>query len=534
LKKANPANPAIHQIETAVKKAKDNPQLQEAARLAQAGQPENAVAAYRAAFGSNTPPTDWAIPYYETLAGTPGGWEQATAAIEELVRKNPSVGEYKLVLGRLYTYRPATRLKGVSLLEGLTGEYAQSAQKAWKQALTWEAGSTRSAESLKRYLSRYPEADLQTALKKASPGDGLVAGEDLRAAYQALKADQLDTAEKLFNAAAGKSPKEAGAHAGLGFVRMKREDFTAAVTSFEAAASLAPTNRVVRDALKEARFWKAMQQGTVALQASRSEDAVVAFKNAVAERPNDPSAIEGYAGALISHGDYAKAVPLLERLTKANSTQARTWMNLVIAKHRALGSQAAMEVAAKVPAEVAAKLGSSAEYMIVIANLHKDAGRDQEARKAFAAAAALAERQADLPSYVQISLADFHSQLGESAKAGRMYREAIEREPSNLDAWEGYLLTSNRTDEAAEALNKLQALPASVHEAAQARPSFLRAVAMLEANVGNFAVAEKVLNQAAAAETSKGRQPSLSTELQTGQLWLEQGKSAQAHESPDA
>ena len=101
---------------------------------------------YRDAFGGNAPPAEWAVSYYETLAATPGGWEQATAALEEISRKNPSAQEYKLSLGRLYTYRPTMRMKGIALLETLTGEYGRSAQRAWKQALTWEAGSARSAD----------------------------------------------------------------------------------------------------------------------------------------------------------------------------------------------------------------------------------------------------------------------------------------------------------------------------------------------------------------------------------------------------
>ena len=55
LRKINPANPAIQQVEALVRTEKRNPQLQEAARLAQAGEAQKAVAIYRSAFGGNTP-----------------------------------------------------------------------------------------------------------------------------------------------------------------------------------------------------------------------------------------------------------------------------------------------------------------------------------------------------------------------------------------------------------------------------------------------------------------------------------------------
>ncbi len=56
LRRLNAKNPAIAQIESTGKTARRNPELEEAARLAAAGQPAKAVASYQRAFGGNTPP----------------------------------------------------------------------------------------------------------------------------------------------------------------------------------------------------------------------------------------------------------------------------------------------------------------------------------------------------------------------------------------------------------------------------------------------------------------------------------------------
>lgn len=531
LRKANPVNPVIKQVEAMGKSGKRNPELDEAGRLAQGGQTEKSVAAYRKAFGGNAPPSDWALPYYETLASTPGGWEQATAAIEEHLKKNPAAQDYKLALGRLYTYRPAARMKGLALLEQASGAYAQQAQQPWKQALAWENGSARAAESTRRYLGRYPDPELEAALKKsaAATGANVITGEDLRQAYNALKADDVAVAEKLFNAAVEKNPKQAGALAGLGFVRMKQQDFPAALKNFELAVKLAPENKVFRDAVKEARFWESMQKGDAALKDKRSDEAVDLFKKAYAARPSDPSVMEGYAGALMQRAEYAAAVPVLERLIKADSTQANNWLNLIGAKQRASGWQAALETVNKVPPGVAAKLSALVEYNVTLAGIYQQAGKMAEARKTLTQASVLAGKsKAELPAYVQLQLGGLYSQFGETQKAAKLYRSIIERQPDNLDAWEGYLLASNRARSAVDALQKLQSLPVSVHEAAQARPSFLRAVATLEAAVGNLSSAESLLNQVVTVETVKGEESSFSTQLQLAQLWLEQGKNAQA------
>ena len=58
-------------------------------------------------------------------------------------------------------------------------------------------------------------------------------GVELRRAYQALKSDNLTAATKLFEDAIKKDAKDAGAHAGIGFVRMKEQNFADAQSRFE-------------------------------------------------------------------------------------------------------------------------------------------------------------------------------------------------------------------------------------------------------------------------------------------------------------
>src|SRR4051794_16263404 len=94
LRKANPANPAIKQIESISTGSKRNPDIEDASRFAAAGQNDKAVTSYRKAFGSKVP-EEWTVPYNETLASTPGGWEQATASLEQALRKNPASQGYK-------------------------------------------------------------------------------------------------------------------------------------------------------------------------------------------------------------------------------------------------------------------------------------------------------------------------------------------------------------------------------------------------------------------------------------------------------
>lgn len=86
----------------------------------------------------------------------------------------------------------------------------------------------------------------------------------------------------------------------------------------------------------------------------------------------------------------------------------------------------------------------------------------------------------------------------------------------------------NRAKQAGPALKALENLPPSVHAAAQSRPGFLRAVAALEAAVGNTESAESLLNSAVKTETADGKPASFYSQLQLAQLWIDQGKTHKA------
>lgn len=533
LKKVNPQHAALSPPQPTARAERDKPQLEDAAKYAQQGQFDKAVTSYRQAFGEKPPSGKLSIAYYETLASTPGGWEKATAGFEELVRKHPESPEYKLSLGRLYTYRPAARPKGLSLLQAVAGEptVAPLAQQAWRQALLWENGNARSDASLRAYLAKYPDPDLDKLVKapKPSPAQDLTAGVDVQQAYAAMKRDDLSEAENRFTEALKVAPKNAGALTGLGFVRMKQQDFAAALKHFEAAAAITPGNRIVRDAVKEARFWSLMQDGAKAVREGRGADAEGLYRKALAERSANVEALKGLAGALMLRDDAEAAIPVLEKLVKADPNSTESWGGLVRAKQKKWGAKAALEVIRTIPQPTAAKLATDVEYATALAGIYREAGQTGEAKKWFQTAAALLRaRHAELPSYVELQLASLYLEYGDPLEAAARYRNVLQLQPENLDAWEGFLVSMNRGKNAASALKTLDRLPASVHETAQLRPAFLRSVAALHSQVGNLTTAEHLLNQVEKIETADGGQLSFYTQLQLAQLWLEQGKGAKS------
>jgi tetratricopeptide (TPR) repeat protein len=534
LKRINPNDPAINGIENMVSSGQQRSRLDEASKLAQARQYDKAMAIYREVFGTSPPAGPWAVAYYETDAATPGGWERATAGLRTLLVKNPDNFAYRLSLGKLLTYRPGSRLAGIEVLENVKdgGLYEKQAQTAWRQALIWENGSWASVASLRKYLAHAQDPELDALLKRAekqgppAKGGAAVAegGKDLQLGYVALNANRLDEAAARFQAVLKVAPKNGSAFAGLGYVHMKKQDFAGAVENFEAAKAQMPATAELNDAISTSHFWLDMQDAARALKEQRSDDAEALFQKALALRPAELSALEGYAGALMQRGDLAGAAPVLERLVRAQPENAEAWRTLVNAKYQKAGAKAALVAVKQIPVKVAAKLNEDLEYLIVLTSIYRDAGDAVESRRAFQQAALLGRNKKDLPEGMQLQLAGLYLQYADPADAAALYQRLIDVTPENLDAWEGLMLALHRAKDYQRALRTLEELPATVRPNALARPGFLRAVASLQTAIGNLGSAETLLRRAIELESAKGATPSFYTQLQLAQIWLDQGQ----------
>ena len=127
LRKVDPNDPEIARIQALkIIGPKQRARLQEAGRLAGAHQYEDSMRLYREVLGDNPPPGDWAIAYYETEAATADGYPAAVVGLRRLAQQFPSDMQYRLCLGRLLTYRPASRMEGARLLASIPPSSAET------------------------------------------------------------------------------------------------------------------------------------------------------------------------------------------------------------------------------------------------------------------------------------------------------------------------------------------------------------------------------------------------------------------------
>src|SRR6266702_3903977 len=288
LRAINPNDPNIARVEKMAAQPAKNSRLDQAAKLAAAGQIAAAMTIYRQVLGTNPPPGDAALAYYETEAATVDGRPHAVAGLRALAEKVPGDSRYQIALGRLLTYDPKTREEGRKILERFPNDLP--AVEGLRQALFWDAANPAVAPEIRTYLAAHPDPQLALALETApkpsapvesataptptpktdqtdasrpappvesatAPSPTPASGADTfdarartsaeLAAYQSLNAKRINEAETRFKAILAREPGNSNALAGMGYVRMQQGNFLGAISFLEQARQDNPNDKAM-------------------------------------------------------------------------------------------------------------------------------------------------------------------------------------------------------------------------------------------------------------------------------------------------
>lgn len=266
LKQVDPADPRAAELERAMSVGQtDEVSLGEARRLAAGGAYDRALAAYQRAFRGGPPPFDLAVEYYETLAGTPGGWEEARLRLKALAERSYATSRVKFAYGRVLTYNEPTRREGITLLANLAGDPAvgQAAFDAMRQAMLWLSIQPRDRPFYESYLRRFPGdtamRDKLTGLLRPAKEDPLATA--VIEAYRLSDRGLNDQAIARFEGILQSDPNYADAVAGIGIVRLRQERFVDARDQLTKAMKLAPDRQAEwAQALDTANFWASYRE----------------------------------------------------------------------------------------------------------------------------------------------------------------------------------------------------------------------------------------------------------------------------------
>jgi tetratricopeptide (TPR) repeat protein len=541
LRNLDPKNPAIGTVEGMASAGKQHSLLEEAGRLAASQNFDGAMRIYRSLFGNEPPPGDIAIGYYETQASTPGGWKDAVAGLQRLADKYPQSELYRLSLGRLKTYREPSRIKGMEILAGVKGPppSVSKARAAWRQALVWGSGSAASLPSLQAYLSRYPDPELQKLMLPASKAPEAVQSKPSKPlsvdnsesglGYSFLNAQKFTEAEKHFEAALKAAPHNPVPLAGIGYLKVKQEDFHGAIDFFRQALESQPKNISVADALANARFWEQMKAGGTAANENKPEVAVGHFEQALAMRPASVQAADSLANSYMAQEQPALAMPLYEKLIRLKPESLDYWYGLVKARYQSGNAAEALTDLKNAPPQVKDEWAKNPEHLALLSSIYASVGDVEQSKQLFErAAVAAASHKSELPVYQQLEFAGLSLRMGKSKQAAQAFLQIAAKHPANVDAWTGSINALLQVPDSARAYEVLQRIPQNTFSAALTRTDFLRSIAKLEVSMKRYDLAEKSLNEVSRIDDAQGKKPGLDSQLQIADLNVQMGTTEHA------
>ena len=553
LRAVNPNDPNIERVQNMGTAQDMSSQLTEAGRLAQAGQYARAMTILRSVYGTNPPPGDAALSYYQTEAATEDGRPHAIAGLRELMDKYPQDSRYQIALGKILTYNPRTREEGRKLLEKHPAD--PEAQEALRQSLVWDAQNPTTTADIRAYLAKHKDAQLSTALAQTEAAakrsgtrvggpvappptpEQLAAQAALRersaetqAAYNALNAKQYGEAETRFQSIIAREPQNAQAQAGLGYVRMAQSNFGGAISYLEQAVSDGSKDPGVEKALRDSRFFYTMQLATAALNENDLVTAQTQFGNAAHMRPNDPSPLLGLGGTLMKAQQPEPAVGVFSEYVRMAPNDKAAWRGLFMAQYGAGQYAQALDTDRRIPVAVKKQLIRDPEYLRTLASVYQALGRDADAQRVLRSAL-------DLPfpadargvrADMQLQYAALLSAAGHKDQAEGLYRQILEGDSTNTAAYEGLVNTAHDLGHDAEAYQVLQSMPPATYEAAMQEPGFQTTVAAIYAGQGHYDLAQQTLETYLANQQASGQKVSVVAEVQLAGIYLQHGDTEHA------
>ena len=534
LRAISPNDPDIARIQSMSSSSQETEQLRQAGELTRQGRNDDAMRIYRQLYGDQPPNGDVALAYYQTLYGTASGKQQAIAGMRALVDHNSSDPRYAIALGVMLTYDQHTRAEGIRILQAHPSD--ADGQSALRQALIWDSANPASAAELRDYLKSHPgDSELTSALiqdqkKLAQMNSGIARTPAERAAFAALNEHRLDQANQLFTDLLQKDPTNSRAAAGMGFLRMRQQDFASAITYFTQAEQNGYRAKIVEDALANSRFWLIMSEATQAFSQNQFDVADQKFRAALAIDPRSTDALNGLAGLYIKEQQYTTAASVYELLIKLQPTSFDGWRGLFLANARADQNDQALAIVARFPPGVRVALDKDPEYLRTLAAIYQAQGRTADAERALDLALALPfpGDGSSLKDDTKLQYAGILMEAKRFPQAAALYLQVVSSDPANVSAWMGLVSAHHELGQDSQAMNDVQRIPAATYETALGDPGFLAELGAIYQQANQLDVAQGMLERAEKLELASGHQPSIALQLQLAAIDLQRNNSDQA------
>ena len=331
--------------------------LTQATILQKSGKPDQAKALLKEKFPNGPPAGDLAIGYYKIIANLPGGWEEARAGLEALVKSDRRNLQYRLALDGLLGSKLETRELAFKNLAELYKDRKTDKQRVlqvWREVLNTQESSPELIPFYQKYLEVDPHNQEITnrwiAEKEVLAERKRIASDPLLRRRQ-VGLDLLDKgdivgAEPPLVETLKVLPKDYLALGGMGLIRMRQGNYEEAINFYQKALALNPENggkwkglittsqywmqiHQAEDARDKQNYPLAMEKihaainlmpqgsdglavlGTVEAEQGNSSEAAKRFREALAIEPDNGIAIRGLVQLLINEGKWSDAISFI-------------------------------------------------------------------------------------------------------------------------------------------------------------------------------------------------------------------------------
>lgn len=415
--------------------------LDEARRLADGDQRDQATEVFRKLFAGRTPEGKVGREFYTNLAFNDASWPEARKGLERLLRETPNDSILALFLAKHLVRHEDSRPDGIRALAKLSTrtDIAGDADESWRLALVWTGAPTAAQVPLfEEFLKVHPDdqeiRDLLNKGKSQSSTAGAPAWQQdplVARGLQALEKGDQAGAEQAFAARLKNKPDDADALGGLGVVRQQQNRFGEAEQLLNRAIANGGTRW--KPALDNVRYWALLQQ---ARDQAKTQPAKAQATIAQAMRLN-PKGIDArltLADIQAQAGQLDAAQANYRQVLSVQRGNAQAVQGLVNVLSQTGQADEALRLLDTLPQAQQAEIGGGARLRALrstqAAKLAEQRGDTRGAQQA------LVQAVQDDPDNVwtRFDLARLYLKTGESQKARDLIDSFLKAHPTNIDA----------------------------------------------------------------------------------------------------
>ena len=378
LEKAHPNAPQLQQL-TRSQALGQLPQsgIEQARRQAQSGDIKGSIATWDELFKGSEPPIELAPEYYLTMSGDKDLYNKAVSELGKLAKQNPSNSAVGIAYGQVLTYRKPTRRQGLKQLEPYA-QQSKSASDSLRQALLWLEPKESDERYYQRWALAHPQDKAVLDHYKAAVG-----GDIKRSGYNELNQGNLEQAEVEFQRVLAKSPNDADALAGIGYVALNKGEYSKAADYLKRSAAQGGNQaNKRREQADEAQFLAQLEQAKSAYQAGNIAQALELSAPLAKRKGEAGRGAKLFRADVLRHnGDYAQAEALLLKVLdeEPNNQAAKEALYYVYAEQNQ--TDKAKNLLSSLPQQVQSRIRKADSYSNIrdLAKMAVDAGNIETA-----------------------------------------------------------------------------------------------------------------------------------------------------------